>query len=156
MSGNTPDQIQFSERLSKDEIELGSAFAPKFGDDGTIPAIATDAKTGDVLMFAFMNRESLSLSIQTGIVHYWSRSRNQLWKKGETSGNLQHIVEMRTDCDQDVILVRVSVEGDGASCHQGYRTCFYRTIKEVGNNTSDPELVLNEDKRLFDPDKVYK
>ncbi len=156
MSESKSDQIKFAERAGKDELELGSAFAPKFGDDGTIPAITTDADSGEVLMFAFMNRESLSLSIQTGIVHYWSRSRNQLWKKGETSGNLQHIVEMRTDCDQDVLLVRVHMDGDGASCHQGYKSCFYRSLKAVGNNTSGPELVFNDADRLFDPDEVYK
>lgn len=109
-------------------IEHGLAFTPKFDRDGYIPAIVTDAASGVVLMFAFMNREALALTLATGIGHFWSRSRNKLWKKGEESGNLLHIVEMRTDCDQDVVWLKVTVAGDGVACHTGATSCFYRAI----------------------------
>ena len=153
MPENTMQQIEFAERTTKDEIELGTDLAPKFNADGTIPAITIDIETGDVVMFAFMNAHSLSLSIQTGIAHYWSRSRGKLWKKGETSGNMQEIVEMRTDCDQDVILIKVRVQGNGASCHQGFHSCFYRTVENIG--TENPTLSYNKDDRYFDPKDVY-
>lgn len=146
------DYNYFADRIDKEQIELGKDFAPKFGDDGTIPCITTDADTGEVLMFAFMNKESLALTLKTGLVHYWSRSRSSLWKKGESSGNMQKLAEMRTDCDQDVILVRVHMGGVGASCHQGYKSCFYRSVNVSGDQA---ELSFNEDKPLFNPDDVY-
>ncbi len=142
----------FADRLDKQQIELGNDFAPKFGDDGTIPCITTDADSGEVLMFAFMNKQSLSLTLETGFVHYWSRSRSSLWKKGESSGNMQELVEMRTDCDQDVVMVRVKMGGVGASCHQGYKSCFYRSV-EVSEDGA--KLTFNEDKPLFNPEDVY-
>ena len=113
---------------SKAEVEAGLVFEPKFDADGLIPAIVTDAGSGEVLMFAFMNAEALTLSIETGIAHFWSRSRAALWKKGSESGNMLNIVEMRTDCDQDVLWLRVTVAGDGHACHTGRRTCFYRVF----------------------------
>jgi len=118
----------FAARGSKADIESGLGFQPKLDADGLIPAIVTDADSGEVLMFAFMNTEALSLSIKSGLAHFWSRSRGALWKKGEESGNMLNIVEMRTDCDQDVLWLRVTVSGDGVACHTGQRSCFYRSI----------------------------
>jgi phosphoribosyl-AMP cyclohydrolase len=123
------DDPVFSERGDKTEIELGTAFSPAFDSNGLIPCITTDAATGDVLMFAWMNADALAETIRTGTTCYWSRSRKKLWRKGETSGSTQSVVEIRTDCDQDVILLRVRVAGTGSSCHQGYRSCFYRRVK---------------------------
>jgi phosphoribosyl-AMP cyclohydrolase len=123
---------------SKAEVESGLDFQPKFDANGLIPAIVTDAASGEVLMFAFMNAEALGLSMQSGIAHFWSRSRAALWKKGGESGNVFKIVEMRTDCDQDVIWLRVAVEGDGHACHTGRRSCFYRllAVNDVPGETS--------------------
>jgi len=118
----------FAARGSTADIESGLGFQPKFDGDGLIPAIVTDAGTGEVLMFAFMNAEALALSIKSGLAHFWSRSRGALWKKGEESGNMLNIAEMRTDCDQDVLWLRVTVGGDGVACHTGQRSCFYRSI----------------------------
>ncbi len=118
----------FAARGTKDEIEEGLAFAPKFDADGLIPCVATDAGTGEVVMFAWMNADALSRTIATGQAHYWSRSRKKLWRKGEESGNTQSVVELRTDCDQDVILLKVRTAGDGANCHTGRRSCFYRVL----------------------------
>jgi phosphoribosyl-AMP cyclohydrolase len=126
----------FRPRGSKTEVETGLDFEPKFDADGLVPAIVTDAGSGEVLMFAFMNAEALGLSMETGIVHFWSRSRAALWKKGAESGNVFKIVEMRTDCDQDVIWLRVTVEGDGRACHTGRRSCFYRLIA-VGDGAGE-------------------
>ena len=123
-----PNPSPFAARGSKDEIEAGLVFQPKFDADGLIPAIVTDAETGEVLMFAWMNAEALALTVETKIGHFWSRSRRALWKKGAESGNVLNVVEMRTDCDQDVISLRVTVTGDGVACHTGRRSCFYRSV----------------------------
>ncbi len=123
-----PQSSVFSPRGTKAEIEHGPAFQPGFDDNGLIPAVVTDASTGDMLMLAWMNAEALSLSIRTRKAHFWSRSRGKLWKKGEESGNVLRILEMRTDCDQDAIWMRVTVGGAGLACHTGNRTCFYRSI----------------------------
>jgi len=112
----------------KNALEEGAAFTPRFDANGLVTARVTAAHDGRPLMVAHMNAEALSLTLETGIAHYWSRSRGTLWKKGETSGNLQRVVEMRADCDQDAIWVRVEVAGDNATCHTGRRSCFYRTI----------------------------
>lgn len=114
------------------ELEGGADFTPRFDANGLITAIVSSADDGEVLMVAHMNAEALSLSLQSGFAHFWSRSRGQLWKKGETSGNLLRIVEMRVDCDQDAIWLKVRVEGDGAACHTGRRTCFYRIVEPGG------------------------
>ncbi|MBN1534664.1 MAG: phosphoribosyl-AMP cyclohydrolase [Spirochaetes bacterium] len=98
---------------------------------GLVPAIAQDHATGEVLMLAYMNRESFELTLRTGIAHYWSRSRNQLWKKGETSGNIQEVIEVRIDCDSDTVLLRIRQIG-GAACHTGRRSCFYRVVENGG------------------------
>ena len=103
-------------------------FQPRFDGHGLIPAIVTDARDGTVLMFAFMNAEALRLSQETGLAHFWSRSRQALWKKGETSGETLRVVEMLTDCDQDVLQVKVEMQGRGRACHTGRRSCFYRRV----------------------------
>jgi phosphoribosyl-AMP cyclohydrolase len=108
--------------------EETTAFRPKFDSAGLIPAIITDAGDGTVLMFAFMNAESLKLTQETGLAHFWSRSRQSLWKKGETSGELLKVVEILTDCDQDVLQVKAEPQGKGVSCHTGRRSCFYRRL----------------------------
>ena len=135
----------FAPRGSKADIEAGLDFQPKFEADGLIPAIVTDAGTGEALMFAFMNAEALALTIETGIVHFWSRSRAALWKKGAESGNMFNVVEMRTDCDQDVLWLRVSVEGDGHACHTGRRSCFYRLVPVQGTAGAATHLLLAPD-----------
>lgn len=126
--------IQFAPRGGTREVETGAAFTPKFDAAGLIPAIATDAATGDVLMFAFMNEEALRLTLTTREAHFYSRSRKSLWRKGEISGNVLNVAEVRTDCDQDVIWLRVTVSGDGAACHTGKRSCFYRQISVEGGS----------------------
>jgi len=103
-------------------------FQPKFDAEGLIPAIVTSADTGDVLMFAWMNGEALQLTIESKIAHFWTRSRQKLWKKGEESGNLLDVTEVRTDCDQDVVWLKVTVRGAGVACHTGARSCFYRSV----------------------------
>jgi phosphoribosyl-AMP cyclohydrolase len=135
----------FAPRGSKAEIEAGHAFTPKFDADGLIPAIVTDAESGEALMFAFMNAEALTLTIETGVVHFWSRSRAALWKKGGESGNVFNVVEMRTDCDQDVLWVRVAVDGDGLACHTGRRSCFYRLVPVPADAGRGTRLVLAPD-----------
>lgn len=114
------------------EQECGTTFRPKFGPDGLLTAIAVDAGDGAILMVAHMNAEALAATLQTGVVHYYSRSRKSLWKKGETSGQLQSVREIRVDCDQDVLMIRVAVGGDGGACHTGARSCFFRTLAPDG------------------------
>jgi len=120
----------------KKAIEEGVVFMPRFDASGLITAVVTDARDGDLLMVAHMNEEALRLTLETGIAHYWSRSRNTLWKKGETSGNLQSVIELRTDCDQDALWLKVSVAGDGPTCHTGRRSCFYRQVQSVDGQVS--------------------
>ena len=117
----------FPARTTTAEIELGTTLQPKFGPDGLIPCITTDHVTNEVLMFAFMNAEALAHTLQTGKATYWTRSRNKLWVKGEESGNAQLVKELRVDCDQDVILLKVENVG-GAACHNGFPSCFYRKL----------------------------
>jgi phosphoribosyl-AMP cyclohydrolase len=135
--------------LSHDEIEEGSVLAPKFDAHGLITAIAIEAGSQDVLMLAHMNAEALQLTLATGEAHYYSRSRQKLWKKGETSGEVQKLVEMRVDCDQDAILLVVEQTGRGAACHTGRKSCFYRRVE-------DGTLVDTGAPKLFDPKDVYK
>ncbi|WP_265518501.1 phosphoribosyl-AMP cyclohydrolase [Nitratireductor luteus] len=113
----------------KKTLEEGTAFTPRFDDSGLLTAVVTDASDGRLLMVAHMNAEALSKTLESGIAHYWSRSRQALWKKGETSGNFQHVVAMETDCDQDAVHLRVHVSGDNATCHTGRRSCFYRRVE---------------------------
>lgn len=128
-------------RGSKAEIEQGTHFLPKLDQDGLIGAVVTDYETGTVLMFAWMNAEALRLTFETGVAHFWSRSRKRLWRKGEESGNTLHVRQARVDCDQDMLWLRVDVAGDGVACHTGARSCFYRTIAA----TQDGPLVLTRD-----------
>ena len=116
------------ERPSKHDIEEGTAFTPKFDRDGLITCVTTEARTGEILMVAWMNAEALRLTLETSIAHYWSRSRQSLWRKADTSGQVQTVVEMRTDCDQDTILLKVEVHSPGIACHTGRHSCFYRKV----------------------------
>ena len=118
-------------------LEEGEAFTPRFDSAGLIVCVTTDAQTGQVLMVAYMNAAALEETLATNLVTYWSRSRNVLWRKGETSGQIQRLVEMRTDCDQDALLISVQVGGDGGTCHTGRRSCFYRRVE-----SRDGERVL--------------
>ncbi len=136
----------------KRALEQGDALTPRFGPDGLVTAIVTDAGDGALLMVGHMNAEALSLTIETGLAHFWSRSRASLWKKGETSGNMLQVREIRTDCDQDAIWLKVSVGGHAATCHTGRRSCFYRrvVVRDGG-----PRLETDADAPLFDPHSVY-
>lgn len=120
----------------KKAIEEGAVFMPRFDASGLITAVVTDAQDGELLMVAHMNDEALRLTLETGIAHYWSRSRSKLWKKGETSGNLQSVIELRTDCDQDALWLKVRVAGDGPTCHTGRRSCFYRQVQSDNGQVS--------------------
>src|SRR5262247_3062818 len=141
----------FAPRGSADEVEEGRVFAPKFDADGLIVCVATDARSGDLLMVAHMNAEALRKTIATGEAWYFSRSRNALWRKGESSGHTQRVVEMRMDCDQDAVWIRV--EQVGAACHTGRRSCFYR---RVAGEDGEVSLSFVDADRKFDPAKVYK
>lgn len=150
---------KFVPRTSVEQVEEGTDLAPKFDDRSVIPCITQHADTGEILMFAFMNEEALRLTIETKLAHYWSRSRGKLWKKGETSGMFQHIAEILIDDDQDCIVIKVrltapDVGGKEASCHVGYRSCFYRRI-ETGPAEKTPTLEFIEDTKSFDPEAVY-
>lgn len=116
----------FPPAADKQALERGAALAPRFDAAGLIAAVAQDADSGEILMLAWMNDEALKLTLETGVAHYFSRSRNALWKKGETSGQLQMLTELRIDCDQDAVVMKVRPQGDGGACHVGFRSCFYR------------------------------
>jgi phosphoribosyl-AMP cyclohydrolase len=133
------------------ELEEGLSFAPRFDAAGLVTCVATDARSGDVLMVAHMNDEALRRTIETGDAWYYSRSRKVLWRKGETSGHVQRVVEMRMDCDQDAVWIRV--EQSGAACHTGRHSCFYRAVK--GEN-GGAKLVFVDADKAFDPAKVDK
>ena len=146
----------FKKRENVADIEEGNLLSPKFYNDGLIPVITTDFKTKEVLMQGFMNSEALKKTIETKEAHYWSRSRKEVWHKGETSGFVQKVVEMRIDDDQDSIWMSVDI-GNGASCHVGYKSCFYRSIT-LGKieNTEKVKIDFKEKKKKFDPEVVYK
>jgi phosphoribosyl-AMP cyclohydrolase len=135
--------------LSPAELEEGTVFAPRFDAQGLVTAVAQEAGSGRVLMVAHMNAEALRLTLATGAVHYYSRSRQALWKKGESSGEMQRLVALATDCDQDVLLLTVEQTGRGAACHTGRKSCFYRELK-------DGALADTGEPRLFDPAEVYR
>jgi phosphoribosyl-AMP cyclohydrolase len=115
----------------KKTLEEGAIFAPRFSPDGLVTCVTVDEKSGEVLMLAHMNQQALDATLTSGIMHYWSRSRGALWRKGDTSGQIQSLVELRVDCDQDALLARVNVGGDGGACHTGRRSCFYRRVETV-------------------------
>ena len=150
----------FSPRTSISQVEEGTDLAPKFDANGGIPCITLHAETREVLMFAFMNEEALKLTIQTGLAHYWSRSRRQLWKKGETSGMVQHVRRMLIDDDQDSIVIEVDLTpptagGNEASCHVGYRSCFYREVPLKPVAREAVQLNFIEHEKSFDPLAIY-
>ena len=134
-----------------DEREEGLSFQPKFDASGLLTCVATDASTGELLMVAHMNEEALRRTIESGEAWYFSRSRKALWRKGESSGHVQRVIEMRTDCDQDAVWIKV--EQQGAACHTGRHSCFYRKI-EAGEG--EPQLAFADAERLFDPKTVYR
>jgi phosphoribosyl-AMP cyclohydrolase len=116
--------------MDKQALERGTVLAPRFDANGLVAAVATHAETGEILMLAWMNDEALRLTLETGEAHYFSRSRNALWKKGESSGQVQKLVEARVDCDQDAVWIKVLPQGDGGACHVGFRSCFYRVVED--------------------------
>ena len=122
---------------SRHDVEEGDRLMPRFGADGLVTCVATDAVSGELLMVAHMNREALQRTVETGEAWYWSRSRGELWHKGETSGQLQTVTEMRVDCDQDAVWIKVTVAGDGGCCHTGRHSCFYRKIPVGPGRSSD-------------------
>ncbi|MBV9348835.1 MAG: phosphoribosyl-AMP cyclohydrolase [Pseudolabrys sp.] len=138
---------------SSSEVEEGTKFTPKFGADGLVTAVVTDAKSGDVLMVAHMNADALSRTIESGEAWYFSRSRKALWRKGETSGHTQRVVEMRVDCDQDAVWLRVEQKGEGA-CHTGRHSCFYRAVP-LGKKGA-VTLEFRDADMTFDPATAYK
>ncbi|WMT85632.1 phosphoribosyl-AMP cyclohydrolase [Pelagibacterium sp. 26DY04] len=147
--------MQFTDpaTLSKAELESGSVFAPKFDANGLVTAITVEAGTNEILMVAHMNAEAIAETLGSGYATYWSRSRAKLWKKGESSGELQELVEMRTDCDQDAIILVVRQTGHGAACHTGRKSCFYRKVE---GSDGEVRLVDTGEPRLFDPADVYR
>ncbi len=139
--------------LSHDALEEGTSLAPRFDANGLVTAIAQESDSGTVLMLAHMNEEALRLTLETGIAHYFSRSRGKIWKKGETSGETQKLIELRVDCDQDAVLLIVEQTGRGAACHTGRKSCFYRKAAVENDSAS---LMSTGDMPLFDPKAVYK
>lgn len=152
-------KVQFERRESIEQVEEGVDLAPKFDDRGLITVVTTDIDSGELLMQGYMNAEALQLTISTGEAHYYSRSRRVLWHKGATSGLLQHVRDLLIDDDQDCIWLRVEVVG-GASCHVGYRSCFYRKVPVGGEFEKQQEnghigLEWTETKKVFEPEDVY-
>ena len=148
--------LMFKKRDSIYEVEEGKFLSPKFNDEGLIPVTTTDHKSGEVLMHGYMNQDALKLTIETKEACYWSRSRKALWHKGRTSGFVQKVLDIRIDDDQDALWMTVDI-GDGASCHVGYKSCFYRSIP-LGTikNPEEVKLEFKEKDKKFDPKKVYK
>jgi len=146
----------FNKRKSIEQVEESNELAPKFDKNGLIPVVTTDFQTGGILMHGYMNEEALKKTIETKEAHYWSRSRKKIWHKGQVSGFVQKIKEIRIDDDQDSIWLSVDI-GNGASCHVGYRSCFYRSIP-LGKIKDEKNLEIKyEDKeKIFDPKKIYK
>tara|TARA_Y100000590_G_scaffold323634_1_gene366969 strand:- start:2268 stop:2735 length:468 start_codon:yes stop_codon:yes gene_type:complete len=146
----------FKKRHSIKEVEEGKYLAPKFDKNGLIPVITTDYKSGDILMHGYMNEQALKKTIETKEAHYWSRSRKKIWHKGQESGFIQKIKKMKIDDDQDSIWISVDI-GKGASCHVGYKSCFYRSIPlDKINNKKEIEMEFENKEKVFDPDIVYK
>ena len=148
--------LMFKKRENVFEIEEGKFLSPKFDDNGLIPVITSDYKTGEILMHGYMNSEALKKTIETKEAYYWSRSRNTIWHKGKTSGFTQKVKELRVDDDQDSLWLIVDI-GNGASCHVGYKSCFYRSVP-LGkiDNSEGIEIKFEEKEKKFDPEKVYK
>ncbi|MER2606218.1 MAG: phosphoribosyl-AMP cyclohydrolase [Siculibacillus sp.] len=136
-----------------DALEMGTVLTPRFDASGLVTAVVIEVESRDVVMLAHMNAEALKRTVETGVATYWSRSRQSLWVKGETSGNRQIVKRLRVDCDQDAVVLEVTVEGHGASCHRGFHSCFYREVP-VGGALGAP-LAFVETDPAFDPAKVY-
>ena len=147
------NNVEFEKRKSIEQVEESTELAPKFDENGLIPVVTTDFSSGELLMQGYMNEEALKKTISLGEAVYFSRSRNALWHKGKTSGLIQKIKEMRIDDDQDCVWLRVDVRG-GASCHVGYRSCFYRSIPIDGDKTK-VVLKFEESEKVFDPNEIY-
>ncbi|MDG1008130.1 MAG: phosphoribosyl-AMP cyclohydrolase [Alphaproteobacteria bacterium] len=145
----------FAPRDTVEQVEEGHVLAPKFDANGLIPVVTTDFASGELLMHGYMNEAALKLTIESGEAHYFSRSRQAIWHKGATSGLVQTIAEMRIDDDQDCVWLRVNVGGNGASCHVGYRSCFYRSLPTGALPDSPVALAYEEDEKVFDPLDVY-
>jgi phosphoribosyl-AMP cyclohydrolase len=151
------ENASFPSASSKTDAESGTVLTPRFGPDGTVTCVTVDADDGRVLMVAHMNAESLALTIRTGEGWYWSRSRGALWHKGATSGNVQKVVELLVDCDQDALVMRVRVDGHGATCHTGRVSCFYRSVPIGQDAAVGPvHLVPTGEAPRFDPAEVYR
>ena len=148
-------QEKFHKRLSVEEVEEGNTLSPKFDKNGLIPCVTTDSVTHEVLMVGYMNAEALVKTIEVGEAFYFSRSRQEVWHKGKTSGLKQKVKEIRIDDDQDSIWLSVDVGGAGASCHVGYKSCFYRSIPSEKEINLDLELKWEEQEKVFDPKEVY-
>ncbi len=148
------DPVPFHPRVSVEEVEEGVRLSPKFDEEGLLPCITTDHGTGEVLMLGYMNAEAFRMTASLGEAVYYSRSRKTLWHKGATSGLVQKVVEMRVDDDQDCVWLRVNVTG-GASCHVGYRSCFYRAVPTGAPLTAESRLTFTESAKVFDPATVY-
>ena len=146
----------FKKRISVEEVEEGLSLTPKIEEDCLIPCITTDNNTGEVLMVGYMNAESLTKTIENGEAYYFSRSQQKIWHKGSVSGLTQKIIEMKIDDDQDSIWISVDVSGSGASCHVGYKSCFYRSIPIKSKVDDNIELIMDDEEKLFDPEEVYK
>jgi len=146
---------KFHKRVSVEEVEEGSTLSPKFDKNGLIPCVTTDSETHEVLMLGYMNAEALIKTLEEGEAYYFSRTRQKVWHKGATSGLIQAVKEIRIDDDQDSIWLSVEVGGSGASCHVGYKSCFYRSIPIKNKVSKNIELKWEEDKKLFDPIEVY-
>jgi len=144
----------FKKRISVEQVEEGHDLCPKFDENGLIPVITTDHKTGDILMHGYMNEEAFKKTIETKEAHYFSRSRNAIWHKGKTSGWVQKVKFIKIDDDQDSVWISVDI-GDGASCHVGYNSCFYRSIP-LDNQNNEVKLEYEEKEKKFDPEIIYK
>ena len=144
----------FQKRKSVIEVEEGKLLQPKFDTNNLIPVITVDHKNDEILMHGYMNPEAFKLSMESGKAHYWSRSRKCIWKKGETSGLFQEIKEIKIDDDQDCVIFKVELKGLKASCHVGYRSCFYRKLESNGSEYTD-KLEFTEKEKTFEPSEIY-
>lgn len=155
---SSPDTLEtrtFAPRCSIEQVEEGQGLAPRFDEAGLLACVTTDARTGEVLMLGYMNREALEKTLQTGRAHYWSRARQMLWCKRASSGLVQEVEELRIDDDQDVVWLRVTVAGSGASCHAGYCSCFYRRVPVGRQPEQGIGLVFTQSGKTVDPEQVY-
>ena len=147
------EKINFAERSSIEFVEEGNTLAPKFNSEGIIPVVVTESSSDLVLMLGYMNKDALEKTILTREAHYWSRSRDLLWKKGESSGMTHKVDQILIDDDQDSVWLKVTIDGLGASCHVGYKSCFYRSIDSVDND--EVTLLFTESEKVFDPEVIY-